>query len=70
MVRKEYAHLWNDTHASGAKEIAESLGISAKHKGLNQLLSFVKDDSIAASYQSLGQYRNELIRMIGGILEE
>ena len=68
--------------SSGAQAIAESLGIGgisgtsgiscisgARDKSLNQLLSFVKDDSIAISYQSLGQYRNELIKMIRNILE-
>lgn len=56
--------------SSGAQEIAEALGISARDKGLNQLLSFVKDDSVAISYQSLRQYRNELITMISNILED
>lgn len=38
-------------------------------KSLNHLLSFVKDDALAATYQSLGQYRVEIIKIINTILE-
>lgn len=38
-------------------------------RGLRGLLNFVKDDSLAATYQSLGQYRNEIIKIINNILE-
>ncbi|MEM2002047.1 MAG: hypothetical protein QXT77_05335 [Candidatus Methanomethylicaceae archaeon] len=43
--------------------------ITHKERDLKSLLDFVKDDALAATYQSLGQYRNELIKMIASILE-
>jgi hypothetical protein len=37
---------------------------------LKRLLNFAQDDGLAATYQTLGQYRSEIIKMIASILVE
>jgi|GEM_PF-6882203 len=44
--------------------------VTNSERGLKSLLAFVQDDALAATYQSLGQYRSEIIKMIASILED
>lgn len=45
-------------------------GRGNSERGLKSLLNFAQDDGLAATYQSLGQYRSEIIKMIASILVE
>jgi hypothetical protein len=45
-------------------------GRGNSERGLKRLLNFVQDDGLAVTYQSLGQYRSEIIKIIASILVE
>jgi hypothetical protein len=51
-------HGWSD------ETMCVWMGGAANNETIRRIKSFVKDDAAAASFQSLGQYRSELLKIL------